>query len=382
MPKSVRIEAADFVNSVRSGSTDPELMERFGVSAQGLRLIFGELLRAGVLKASELRERLSSSQWWVILDISERRPDGPSTLRPVIPAKDALECIRAGMDDVGLMRRYNISVRGLRSLFDKLLAERIITEADYRERTRETGVVPLVYTTIPQNYMMNMQRQDIDEEELAREIRKGTDYKALLERYQVSADVLRSLHNKLSKEHATDAARRNSRSPHTETEFHIKNRSTGATIITGSASSLGSLVQTAVAKKVDLSHADLQGANLSRLDLTGARLLRANLSQAQLVGTDLTGANLREAKLTAADLCGAVLHKTNLAKADLSEANMTMAYAVWAFLHEANLFEANLRGADLAGANLANAQLLHCILQDVNLAHAYTEGAIVTADVV
>ncbi|MEW6531912.1 MAG: pentapeptide repeat-containing protein [Thermodesulfobacteriota bacterium] len=372
MPKSVRIEAVDFVNSVRSGSTDPELMERFGVSAQGLQLIFGELLRAGLLKASELRERLSSSQWWVILDISERKQRDRSGLRPVIPAKDALESIRAGMDDATLMKRYNISARGLRSLFDKLLAERIITEADYCERTRETVGTPLLDTTTPENYLRTVERESIDEEELAREIKKGTDYKVLLEKYPFSANVLQKLYGKLSRNN------RNSLKP--ETEFRVRNRFTGATITEGSATSLGSLVERAVADKVDLSCADLSGANLSRLELTGARLIKANLSQAQLVGTDFTGANLREAKLTAADLCGAVLYKTNLAKADLSEANLTMAYAVWAFLCEANLFEANLRGADLAGANLAKSQLMHCILQDVNLAHAYTEGAIVTID--
>jgi len=380
MPKSVRIEAVDFVNSVRSGSTDPELMERFGVSAQGLQLIFGELLRAGLLKASELRERLSSSQWWVILDISERKQHDRSALRPVIPAKDALESIRAGMDDATLMKRYNISARGLRSLFDKLLAERIITEADYCERTRETVGTPLLDTTTPENYLRSAERESIDEEELAREIKKGIDYKVLLEKYPFSANVLQKAYGKLLRKNEGNSRQNNTTCVKAETEFRVKNRFTGATITEGSAVSLGSLVEKAVADKVDLSCADLSGDNLSRLELTGARLVRANLSQAQLVGTDFTGANLREAKLTAADLCGAVLYKTNLAKADLSEANLTMAYAVWAFLCEANLFEANLRGADLAGANLAKSQLMHCILQDVNLAHAYTEGAIVTID--
>jgi hypothetical protein len=85
---------------------------------------------------------------------------------------------------------------------------------------------------------------------------------------------------------------------------------------------------------VDLSGADLGGANLSEADLHGADLRWANLH----------GANLRWANL----------HGANLSGADLGGANLSGAYLYGANLSGAYLYGANLCGADLSGANLPN----------------------------
>jgi uncharacterized protein YjbI with pentapeptide repeats len=58
---------------------------------------------------------------------------------------------------------------------------------------------------------------------------------------------------------------------------------------------------------VDLSGADLQGANLFLADLHGASLFLANLSGANLCAADLRGADLDGANLGKADLGEALL---------------------------------------------------------------------------
>ncbi len=100
---------------------------------------------------------------------------------------------------------------------------------------------------------------------------------------------------------------------------------------------------------------DLSGANLRGADLGGADLRLADLS-----GTDLGGANLSRADLREAYLSGANLSQTNLIEADLNGANLSYAKLIFANLLEADLrgtflLEADLGGADLGGAKLADA---------------------------
>ena len=71
---------------------------------------------------------------------------------------------------------------------------------------------------------------------------------------------------------------------------------------------------------IDLSEANLEGADLRRATLYGAYLRRADLSGANLYGADLYGADLRKANLYGADLIGA----------DLSEAYLPGANLTWA----------------------------------------------------
>jgi hypothetical protein len=61
--------------------------------------------------------------------------------------------------------------------------------------------------------------------------------------------------------------------------------------------------------KIDLSEANLYGADLSEADLRGADLSKANLSEADLRGADLRGADLRGANLSEANLRGADLRE-------------------------------------------------------------------------
>jgi uncharacterized protein YjbI with pentapeptide repeats len=93
---------------------------------------------------------------------------------------------------------------------------------------------------------------------------------------------------------------------------------------------------------IDLSYADLSGANLTEAILFGANLISANLTEAILVG-----ANLTEAALMGANLSRAALIEGNLIRA--------------------NLFTANITEACLSGVNLQEALLWQTVFGDVDL---------------
>jgi uncharacterized protein YjbI with pentapeptide repeats len=120
----------------------------------------------------------------------------------------------------------------------------------------------------------------------------------------------------------------------------------------------------------DLSGANLFGANLRSADLSGADLSGAYLSGANLRSADLSGADLRGADLIGADLIGAYLSGANLRSADLRSADLIGAYLIGA-----NLRSANLSGADLSGAYLSGAKLSGANLSGANLSGAYLSGA-------
>jgi len=87
------------------------------------------------------------------------------------------------------------------------------------------------------------------------------------------------------------------------------------------------------------------------MDLSGANLCGANLVEAYLSGVDL-----RRANLARADLVGAYLAGANLSEADLARS----------FLRDAQLTFADLTDASLFGADLTNAK-------DINLRGAHIE---------
>ena len=105
---------------------------------------------------------------------------------------------------------------------------------------------------------------------------------------------------------------------------------------------------------IDLSDANLQGANLSNgwfndqhgfpswfdnVNLSNANLSKASLQEAQFNGANLSNINLSDAYITYAQFSGA-----NLTNANLSNANLN---------------NSNLANANLSGANLYNAKLAH-----------------------
>ncbi len=93
------------LKKIRAGASDAELMVEFDLSSETLCDLLDQLVIAGDLPQSEVDKRLSLSPGSVAVDTAEAEFSGTFPSKPVISAKDAVDCIRSGMDDVALMNR-------------------------------------------------------------------------------------------------------------------------------------------------------------------------------------------------------------------------------------------------------------------------------------
>jgi hypothetical protein len=112
-------------------------MERFNLSAKAFHSLLDQLVAARVFTPSEVDGRRSLSPDSVMIDRD------PTTFpwtkeKPVVSVTDAAKCIRAGMKDSSLMKRYGISAKGLLSLFGQLVASGIIQQSELDKRVSET----------------------------------------------------------------------------------------------------------------------------------------------------------------------------------------------------------------------------------------------------
>jgi len=149
--------------------------------------------------------------------------------------------------------------------------------------------------------------------------------------------------------------------------IQIKSIISDEIIFEGEYRSIKHAVEGCVAKKVDLSDADLRGANLEDAYLNGANIKGADLSDTDLHYANLSNADLSCSNLRGTDLYGANLRGANLRSADLRGANLSYAYLYGANLYGADLSCSNLRGTDLYGANLYGANLYGANLSGVDL---------------
>ena len=117
---------------------------------------------------------------------------------------------------------------------------------------------------------------------------------------------------------------------------------------------------------MDLSPRSLGGIlNLTRADLTGADLSRANLT-----GADLSRAKLNEADLQWSVLCHAKLEDADLSKADLARADLSDAR-----LKGAKLVQTDLRGANINRTDLRRTSTHLAKVLGLDLTKAMTDGS-------
>lgn len=115
MSTKLRIKARDAVNDVRSGMSDSEMMDKYGLSAKGLHSLFMKLVEAKAISQSELDERSTSQR-----DTIERQID----------SRDMIDDVRSGMSDSELMTKYALSSEGLRTAVQKMIESNVITVDD------------------------------------------------------------------------------------------------------------------------------------------------------------------------------------------------------------------------------------------------------------
>ncbi len=377
MPVGSRvIKALDIVRSIRLGMSDGALMERFGLSAQGLQTAFKQLESQGILVPTEMERRALMAPGVVALDLERNRlrHAGGTTEAVRIAASDVLNDIRAGLNDVALMNKYNLSIKGLQSLFTKLVNLNLL-DLDDLERSAESNLSSvLLDDEADARFELAGNSEEIKTMEFLDRIEAGTDRESLMDEYDITATDLQGVFRRLVSSGKISQTELERKLPVHCRHFQIIHRTSGEVLYSDEAPSMAAVVAKAVASGVDLSQSDLSGVTLTRAELSGARLERANLRKANLVRADLTGARLVGADLTSADMTGAVLFKANLTGADLSDAALAMVNATWAFLVGANLSESNLTKANLSGANLSDANVFEAILYEANLTGAFLQN--------
>jgi len=128
--------------------------------------------------------------------------------KPKIDAKEALEYLRAGLDDYALMQIYNLSAKGLQSLFQKLVRAGAISQVeldsrmpsfvgtaefshDYREPSRQTP------EPATDQSPRKGAREPLDAREVLIDVQAGMADADLMEKYRLSSKGLQSLFGKL-----------------------------------------------------------------------------------------------------------------------------------------------------------------------------------------
>jgi len=141
MPQKRALKAREVVNDIRSGMTDPELMEKNGLSAKGLQSLFRKLLEAKVITPAELEQRRSVYHDTEII----QQVDG----------NDMVEDIRSGMSDSELMQKYGLSPEGLGFALQTLTDTKIVSLQDlYGESLSQQNTVSIDSTRVlPRCYL-------------------------------------------------------------------------------------------------------------------------------------------------------------------------------------------------------------------------------------
>lgn len=360
--KTLKINALEVVKLIRGGANDAALMARFGLTAQNLQRLFAKLVSAAIISQGELERRNACNAGDPTVDLDKTAfPQGPP--KPVIDALEAIGLIRAGWTDMDLMRKYNLSSRGVQSLLRKLLLAGAISQDDIENRIAEQD------ETIRLEDEFYRPTADFSAGAAANGGKSSEDTFLKSGKYTQPPSKV-NFGSSGEKDYSASPQERGKTS---FPVYEIRSKSKEP-IYCGESTSLAALVEKAVAEGLDLSAADLSKADLSRAKLAGAKLVGADLAKAYLVGADLTEAHLTSANLVSANLFGANLYKANLAGADLSDANLSSAHAVWAFMPGANLSESNLTSADFSGAHMGDVNLFEAIMDETKLKGAYLEG--------
>jgi hypothetical protein len=148
-------------------------------------------------------------------------------------------------------------------------------------------------------------------------------------------------------------------------KFEIKNRWSGAVMLTIEGDSFRLALEAAVKNGSDLSGSDLSGSDLRDSDLRGSNLR----------GSDLRGSDLRDSNLRDSDLSGSDLRDSNLRDSDLRGSNLRGSNLRDSDLRDSDLRGSDLRDSDLSGSDLRDSNLRGSDLSDSNLRGSDLSGS-------
>jgi hypothetical protein len=141
-----KISAREAVSDIRSGMDDGALMEKYGLSPEGLQSLYDKLVDKGFIDLGEMQRHLSGFLGSVVIpeaELSVEKEKFKDTALQkkdarMINAREAVRDVRSGVNDAMLMEKYGLSPKGLNSLFDKLMSLGLLTQRD-RDR-RQLGI--------------------------------------------------------------------------------------------------------------------------------------------------------------------------------------------------------------------------------------------------
>ncbi len=126
--RKIRIVMREAVRDIRGGLDDVELMQKYGLSATKVESLFHKLVAAGALSECDLDQRMRKSQRSHVVEVDGIPDNGEG--KTEVKASEILKALESGMSDIGLMNQYNLSVKGLNSLYSKLVAMGKIDRAE------------------------------------------------------------------------------------------------------------------------------------------------------------------------------------------------------------------------------------------------------------
>jgi Mor family transcriptional regulator len=110
-----KINGREILRDIKSGMDDVGLMQKYKLSAKAIPLLMGKLVSKGWLTPEELAARKSLARTAYISTyrcLGRRRISGNEILRD----------IRSGMDDAGLMKKYDLSPKAILLVMGKLVS--------------------------------------------------------------------------------------------------------------------------------------------------------------------------------------------------------------------------------------------------------------------
>jgi hypothetical protein len=335
----------------------------------------------------------------------------------VIKAIEAVTAIRAGMDDIALMEKYNLSAAGLQTMMRELVAVGVLQPSEVEARP-DPGPTSVALDGDPTGVPGKARKKRvIDAAEAVKSIRSGMTDADLMSMYKISADGLQSLFKKLAEAGAIRQSDINERLIRSRESIYLDEMTAELSLsgefgVSAASEKILRGLKSGVDYKSLMEEYSLTAKNfrtlLNRFQKEGlisepeldrevgvtpldfkichkasgeviisgqARSFGALVEEAVSSGIDLSEADLSQRNLSRKNLSGARLarsdlRKTNLVGADLTGANMAGSNLVSAEMFGVILERANLSGANLSQASLGRAYAAWAFLRDANLAEA------------
>ena len=296
-----------------------------------------------------------------------------------IKAIEAVQSIRAGIDDASLMEKFNISPKGLHILFNQLVASGLLQRSELEERMSLSYGTVVIDPYLAKWPDTQAKKLLISAEEALNWIKSGISDTALMRKYRLSTKGLQSLFTKLLTAKLISQSEIDERVSGRQTAILLDEQTGEHFAVDSSGPSIASTEilnviragtsRDALREKYNISDAQLEvflnelvckklitqreldrrlpvsinefvirhrftdkvifsdqatsfAALVQMAAESGADLGNSDLGKCYLPGIDLSGARLCGAKLTGANLVGVDFTGARLDRADLVAANL------------------------------------------------------------